>query len=104
MPESRLRYSDTIFLCSSAHLPIASQVSYAAALAQLRECCNDKKLGSKAKHAVKDLALFRLGHPAVGVLLLQLLVQVSYDEKSLGKDERKIGAHVCVCRCACVCL
>ena len=67
------------------------KVSYSSTLATLRECCNDKKLGSRAKHALKDMALFRLGHPAAGVLLLQLLVLVSHDEKTLGKDERKIG-------------
>lgn len=32
-----------------------------------------------------------------GVLLLQLLVHVSHDEKALGKDERKIGT-ICLAR------
>ena len=42
-----------------------------SALATLRECLSDKKLGSRqakhAKHALKDLVLYRLDHqPAAG--------------------------------------
>ena len=67
------------------------KVPHATTLATLRECLGEKKLGSRVKHALKDLALFRLRHDSAGVLLLQLLVQVSHDEKALGKEERKIG-------------
>ena len=68
-----------------------AKVPHAAALQCLRECLSDKKLGSRVKHALKDLVLYRLRQSAAGVLLLQLLVQVSHDEKALGKEERKIG-------------
>jgi hypothetical protein len=72
------------------YLQRRAKVAYGAAISTLKECCNERKLGSRAKRALKDLACFRLGHPAVGVLLLQLLVQVLQDGKSPGKDERKI--------------
>jgi hypothetical protein len=37
-----------------------AKVPCASALASLRECIADRKLGSKAKHALKDLAMHRL--------------------------------------------
>jgi hypothetical protein len=78
----------TIEAAINEHVQGKVKVPYAVSIATLRECCSDKKLGSRAKHALKDLTPFRLSHPAGGVLLLQLLVQVS--SESLGKDERKI--------------
>jgi len=67
------------------------KVPHATTLATLRECLGEKKLGSRVKHALKDLSLFRLRHDSAGVLLVQLLVQVSKEEKEMGKEERKIG-------------
>ena len=78
----------TIEAAINEHVQGKIKVPYAVSIATLRECCSDKKLGSRAKHALKDLTPFSLSHPAGGVLLLQLLVQVS--SESLGRDERKI--------------
>ena len=91
-PSSRLDDGASEDAVVNNYVQARAKVPHAAALREcLRECLSDKKLGSRVKHALKDLALYRLKDSAAGVMLLQLLVQVSHDEKSLGKEERKIG-------------
>ena len=65
-----------------------AKVSYGSALGNLQDCCQERKFGSKAKHALKDLTLHRLGHTALGIL--QRIVGALLDKGAMGKDEKKI--------------
>ena len=65
-----------------------AKVSFGSALASLQECCQERKFGSKAKHALKDLTLHRVTHPVLGTLVRILTALL--DKGALGKDEKKI--------------
>ncbi|EKX45798.1 hypothetical protein GUITHDRAFT_138659 [Guillardia theta CCMP2712] len=83
----------------NSYIQSKAKSQYGSVVATLRECCNDKKIGSKAKHALKDLTFFRPSGSS-GSLLILLLSQLNEEDKISSKDERKVLRllHFLLCR------